>query len=375
MKKSDIFWQTYLNLEKEAIEVSKYIFFTDEVLVNGKGGIVAQSCNTQLETFSPHIADLLVRCCVQIEAISKELYFDNGGTKARGDSSILFDEDCLKLIDIKWQTHNKTVMVVAPFFNSVKDENRILKPLKEAHKRQGTYWEKAYQAVKHDRYSSLHKGNVKAFIHALAALYLLNLYYRNDSWVTKYQDISKLDYSMGSAIFTVKPPVANQLWHGNSPTITESPYVVSYQDADYQRIEEMQRKEEQALNDYWINQPELREPAFQAQLQEAVEREKKDPHQRVMHIWELAKYRLNKKIPNTLTFEERKVCLINSKEWNGWINQHNKHLSADELTEDNIQKEIDSVGIRWGMEIMKSFQKLEWLPIALNSEICNIYIP
>ena len=375
MKKSDIFWQTYLNLEKEAIEVSKYIFFTDEVLVNGKGGIVAQSCNTQLETFSPHIADLLVRCCVQIEAISKELYFDNGGTKARGDSNILFDEDCLKLIDIKWQTHNKTVMVVAPFFNFVKDENRILKPLKEAHKRQGTYWEKAYQAVKHDRYSSLHKGNVKAFIHALAALYLLNLYYRNDSWVTKYQDISKLDYSMGSAIFTVKPPVANQLWHGNSPTITESPYVVSYQDADYQRIEEMQRKEEQALNDYWINQPELREPAFQAQLQEAVEREKKDPHQRVMHIWELAKYRLNKKIPNTLTFEERKVCLINSKEWNGWINQHNKHLSADELTEDNIQKEIDSVGIRWGMEIMKSFQKLEWLPIALNSEICNIYIP
>lgn len=375
MKKSDIFWQTYLNLEKEAIEVSKYIFFTDEVLVNGKGGIVAQSCNTQLETFSPHIADLLVRCCVQIEAISKELYFDNGGTKARGDSSILFDEDCLKLIDIKWQTHNKTVMVVAPFFNFVKDENRILKPLKEAHKRQGTYWEKAYQAVKHDRYSSLHKGNVKAFIHALAALYLLNLYYRNDSWVTKYQDISKLDYSMGSEIFTVKPPVANQLWHGNSPTITESPYVVSYQDADYQRIEEMQRKEEQALNDYWINQPELREPAFQAQLQEAVEREKKDPHQRVMHIWELAKYRLNKKIPNTLTFEERKVCLINSKEWNGWINQHNKHLSADELTEDNIQKEIDSVGTRWGMEIMKSFQKLEWLPIALNSEICNIYIP
>lgn len=375
MKKSDIFWQTYLNLEKEAIEVSKYIFFTDEVLVNGKGGIVAQSCNTQLETFSPHIADLLVRCCVQIEAISKELYFDNGGTKARGDSSILFDEDCLKLIDIKWQTHNKTVMVVAPFFNFVKDENRILKPLKEAHKRQGTYWEKAYQAVKHDRYSSLHKGNVKAFIHALVALYLLNLYYRNDSWVTKYQDISKLDYSMGSAIFTVKPPVANQLWHGNSPTITESPYVVSYQDADYQRIEEIQRKEEQALNDYWINQPELREPAFQAQLQEAVEREKKDPHQRVMHIWELAKYRLNKKIPNTLTFEEKKVCLINSKEWNGWINQHNKHLSADELTEDNIQKEIDSVGIRWGMEIMKSFQKLEWLPIALNSEICNIYIP
>lgn len=375
MKKSDIFWQTYLNLEKEAIEVSKYIFFTDEVLVNGKSGIVTQSCNTQLETFSPHIADLLVRCCVQIEAISKELYFDNGGSKARGDSNILFDEDCLKLIDIKWKTHNKIVMVVAPFFNFTKDENRILKPLREAHKRQGTYWEKAYQAVKHDRYSSLHKGNVKAFIHALAALYLLNLYYRNESWVTKYQEISKFDYSMGSAIFTVKPPVANQLWYGNTPTISESPYVVSYKEDDYQRIEKMQRHEEQALNDYWIKQAELHEPAFLVQLKEALEREKNDPRQRVMHIWELAKYRLNKKIPNTLTFEERKELLIKSEEWNGWIHQHNKHLTADELTEDNIQKEIDNVGTLWGMEIMKSFQKLEWLPIALNSGMCKIYIP
>ena len=87
MKKSDIFWQTYLNLEKEAIELSKYIFFTDVKLISGSNGIVTQPCNSQLETFSPHIADLLVRCCVQIEAISKELYFDIGGAKKRGDKS------------------------------------------------------------------------------------------------------------------------------------------------------------------------------------------------------------------------------------------------------------------------------------------------
>lgn len=112
-------------------------------------------CDAQLMTFSPHIADLLIRCCVQIEAISKELYYDNGGVKPRGDSSIYFDADCLKQIDIKWATHNKRVMVVAPFFNLTKDENRVLRPLKEAHKRSGTYWEKAYQAVKHDRLASL----------------------------------------------------------------------------------------------------------------------------------------------------------------------------------------------------------------------------
>ena len=375
MKKSDIFWQTYLNLEKEVIEVSKYIFFTDEVLVNSKGKLVTQSCNSQLEVFSPHISDLLVRCCVQIEALSKELYFDNDGTKPRGDTSIFFDEDCLKLIDIKWQTHNKEVLIVAPFFNFTKDENRILKPLKKAHKRQGTYWEKAYQAVKHDRYSSLQKGNIKALIHALAALYLLNLYYRNDSWITTYQDISKHDYSMGSAIFSVKAPVANQPWYGNMPTLSESPYVVTYNDKDYQRIEAIQQKEHQALNDYWAKQPELHEPAFLMQLQAALDREKIDPKQRVMHIWELAKYRLNKKFPPTLPFEERKALLLNSNEWKLWRHTNNNNAQSFELTEDNIQSEIDSMGTRMGVQIMSQYQKFEWIQMAINSEICKVYIP
>lgn len=254
--------------------------------------MVAQACKTQLETFSPHIADLLVQCCVQIEAVSKELYFDNGGTKVRGDSSIFYDEDCLKLIDIKWQTHNKIVMVIAPYFNLTKDENCLLRPLKEAHKRQGTYWERAYQAVKHDRYSSLQKGNVKALIQALGALYLLNIYYRNDSWVTKYNSIQKSDYSMGSAVFAVKPPAVDQLWYGNHEVISDSPFVVKYIDNDYKRIEEMQQQEQRALNEYWSRQPEIKEPEFLMQLTKASEN-----GQRVMPIWELAKYRLNKKSP------------------------------------------------------------------------------
>lgn len=33
MKKSDIFWQTYMNLEKEVIEMAKYIFITDEKIM------------------------------------------------------------------------------------------------------------------------------------------------------------------------------------------------------------------------------------------------------------------------------------------------------------------------------------------------------
>lgn len=375
MKKSDVFWQTYLNLEKEVIEVSKYVFITDEKTVN-KGGVeVTEQCTTQLLTFSPHIADLLIRCCVQIEAVSKELYFELNGPKQRGDFSMLFDEDCLKQIDIKWETHNKVVMVVAPFFNLTKDENRILKPLKEAHKRQGTYWERCYQAVKHDRYNCLCAGNVKALLHALAALYLLNIYYRNESWVVMHQELRKQDYSMGSALFAVKPSVTGQLWYGNHAQKSDSPFVVTYQDVDYKRIEDIQRKENEALNNYWITQPELREPEFIAVLTPLIEKQKQDPSERVMYIWELAKYRLHKRIPESLPFEEKKRLLVNSEEWNGWIHLNNKHLTADELTPENINAEINTVGICWGIELEKRFQKLEWIPIAMNSGMCKIYIP
>jgi len=370
MKKSDIFWQTYLNLEKEVVEVAKYIFVTDEITKIENGVEKVCSCKSQLETFSPHIADLLVRICVQIEAISKELYHDIGGAKPRGANTIFFDEDCLKEIDIKWETHNKKVLVVAPYFNLTKDENRELRPLKEAHKRQGTYWERCYQAVKHDRYLSLPMGNVKALIHAMAALYLLNVYYRNDSWIAKYQDLSKHDYSMGSVLFAVKPPIADQLWEGNCPRKSDSPFVVTYQDNVYKQINDIRQKELDEIINYWSHQPELQESAFIAKFQEG---NKKSGT--ITLFGELGKYRLHKMIPQTLPFAERKERLIKSEAWNGWVYQHNNHLTAEELAEENIDKEIDTAGYCWGMDIMKRYQRLEWIPLAMDNGLCRVYIP
>lgn len=375
MNKSDIFWQTYLGLEKEFVNVSNFIFITDEINTNEHGIEVTKPCNSQLETFSPHIADLLIRCCVQIEAISKELYFDNGGVKQRGDKNLFFDEDCLKLIDIKWATHNKRVMVVAPFFNLTKDENRILRPLKNAHKRAGTYWERAYQAVKHDRFSSLADGNIKALLHSMAALYLLNLYYRNDSWVVKYQDLSKSDFSMGSTIFAVKQPEVGQLWYGNTPTASESPYVVRYQAEDYKRIEEMQRTDREALNNYWKHQPELKDPEFLQILANERKKQELDPTHRILYLWELGIYRLNKLLPSTMQFEERKEKFLRSDAWNCWINQNNAHLKPEEITEANIDDEIQNVGRRWGMDMEKKYNTMNWIHLAMNAAICKVYIP
>lgn len=366
MKRSTLFWQSYLKLEKEAIILSKYIYFTDEENESQK-----RNSDSQLYTYSPYIADLLVESCVQIEAISKELYFENGGEKQRGNTSIRFDEDCLKLIDKKWHTHEKTVNVVAPSFDFVKDENLILKPLKEAHKPKGTYWEKAYQAVKHDRYNSLSYGNVRAFLRALAALYLLNIYYRNETLIVKYSEIHKMDFSMGSEIFSVNPPYVNQLWEGNTPIASTSPYVAKYLDEEYERIKEIRMSEREQTYKYWSVQPELNEPKF---IQILSSLKEKNRFEMCSCMQELAKYRLHKRIPENLSFLEKKNRLIFSEEWDGKIHLKNKHIKESELTEDNIEAAINEVGDFWGMELMNDTQRLDWLPIAFNENICKVYI-
>ena len=374
MKKSDIFWQTYLNIEKEILNLSKYIFFTDEMLVTNKNGtIISQSC-TQLETFSPYIADLLVKCCIEIETISKELYFDNGGTKQRGDSSILFDIDCLALINMKWKTDDKCVMVSSSQFSLTKSSNNILRPLKKAYKKGGTVWEKAYQAVKHDRYSSLYKGTVKALLHAAAALYLLNIYYRNDSWKTTLQKLSNFDYSMGSSIFSVNPPVGNDLLNNNNtPIQSESPYVVRYTSTAYENIKKRQLEEFEIEKHRFFSQPELEDKEFIDKLSEFISNGVVTNMNATFIT--LGKYRINKKIPNSLSFEDRKRLLLNSEEWNSKQHQANKHLLPDKITEDNIQNEIDSAGASMGIILCTRLQKSAWIDIAVSHEVCTVYIP
>lgn len=376
MKKSDIFWQTYLMLEKELINVSKYIYVTDEISINNK----IQACTTQLETFSPHIADLIIRTCIEIEAISKELYFDFGGEKQRGDSSLFFDEDCLKLIDKMCQTHKKTVLIVAPLFNLTKEENKIFKPLKDAHKRKGTSWEKSYQALKHDRYFSIHYGTIKNLIYALGALYLLNIYYKDIKLQSKYLEYNHLDLSLGSSIFSVQSPkqdyitaVINGITIDEKLTADESPFVLKYTDKAYEELIELNKKSLQERNDYLLSQLELQDPSFVKIIDDGLAREKENPHEKFILSWELFKYRINKNIPASLPFDERKKRFVNSREWNGIIRMNNHHLSEELLTPQNIQAEIDNAGILAGMEIEKQFMAVK-MQKALYEGNCELVL-
>ena len=70
MPTSNLYWPVYKNLEKEVLKLADYIHFSDD----------------QLGTYSMFIADLIVRCSVEIEALSKELYCMLGGNMSPTDS-------------------------------------------------------------------------------------------------------------------------------------------------------------------------------------------------------------------------------------------------------------------------------------------------
>lgn len=188
------YWPVYLNLEKEFLSIADIIHVSDD----------------QLKVYSMRIADMLVRTAVEIEAIAKELYFANGGGTRADGKAPYFDTDCMEHLENLWHMGKKVVLVTGATIYLQEESNRRLTPLHKANKRgsKSSGWNKAYQAVKHDRVKSLRSGNLENLLHALAALYLLNLYYKDEEFSYSNKDtyLNLKDYSFGSQLFSVLKP-------------------------------------------------------------------------------------------------------------------------------------------------------------------------
>ena len=193
----NLYWSVYKNLEKEFMKLTDYIHISKD----------------QLNVYSMHIANLIVRVSIEIESISKELYQQLGGqmnpiNPDGTNRDLYFDTDCLQLLEDKWIISEKEVVVSAINVFLEDDFDRILTPLRKSYKRgtSGSNWKKAYQALKHDRVNSLNKATIKNLLDALGALFILNLYYINKEYKYNSSTINnkKFDSRMGSDLFSIK---------------------------------------------------------------------------------------------------------------------------------------------------------------------------
>lgn len=238
MNTPNLFWPVYKNLEKELLTLSNYIHISDD----------------QANVYSMHIAELIIRCAIEIESLSKELYSLLGGNMSLTDEEgnirdLYFDTDCIDLLENKWHICKKEITVTAPSLYFVEDKHRIITPLYKANKRgtSGSKWKQAYQSIKHDRRNSLKKATIENLLYALGSLYILNLYYLDDR-----QDIGRtylsdrqFDSRVGSDVFSthfcratglsmarimddscINPPISED-------ELNRSIYIVKYDDKSY----------------------------------------------------------------------------------------------------------------------------------------------
>lgn len=174
-----IYFPIYKRIEQEVLKLSSAIFFSDD----------------QLMVYSLDIADLLVRCVVEIESIAKDIYRIEE-KKEPEKTSI-----CFNWMEEHWKIDQKDVFINSPYVSF--EKLKVFEPFKYKNKSAEDYYS-IYNAIKHDRAKNLKKATVYSLIRALGALYILNIYLINKRIMLKDDDYAEnLDRTFGSQIFEI----------------------------------------------------------------------------------------------------------------------------------------------------------------------------
>lgn len=177
---NNLYWSIYKNLEREVNNLAELVHFSDG----------------QLSVYSIRIADLLVRTAVEIESLIKELHKDAFGTYLTSTGQMLI------ALNNSWQLDKKRVSIVSANMHFT-DNYSSFCPFKYS-KSDGNDYYAAYNAVKHDRSSSFEKkANIHFLLRAMAALYILNVYFQKKDMIPLRKDHTLKDASFGSDIFSV----------------------------------------------------------------------------------------------------------------------------------------------------------------------------
>lgn len=171
--RTNMYWPIYLKLQNELKELSYHITIDKR----------------QLKTYSITIADLILRTAAECENIASTLCKREGikfkDKKGHIRKSVYFNEYIEELNKI-FGLDEKYISV--SYINISQDafDCKIIPLRKEKMKVSGKEkemipWYNAYNKIKHDREKNFKLANIENLIMALAALFLLNIYLKNQT--------------------------------------------------------------------------------------------------------------------------------------------------------------------------------------------------
>ncbi|MFZ2724672.1 MAG: hypothetical protein WAX77_00285 [Methylococcaceae bacterium] len=148
----------------------------------------------QLTVYSIKIADLILRTVAECENISKALCKKNGikfkDKKGKVRSFVNFSEYINELNKI-FSLDEKLVNFI--YSNAANDtfdckHQPFNKKFITSNKKESWDWYHAYNLIKHDRVLNYKQANLGNLINGMAALFLLNVYYKNEIFYNKHSD-------------------------------------------------------------------------------------------------------------------------------------------------------------------------------------------
>ncbi|KRD07243.1 hypothetical protein ASE21_17230 [Flavobacterium sp. Root901] len=231
---SNIYWPVYKNLEIGVLNLSYSVHIDDN----------------HLNVYSSQISDLILRASAEIESISKELYKLNGGRKTK----IKYDTDALELLNSLWKLDQKVILISSSnCFQTLKELKPFIKNETSTFHNGITYtWNNSYQNLKHDRANSLQFGSIKYLFDIMSALFILNLYYKNET-ILLYNDGEGINFplNMGSDLFSVKLHkwsfYDENMNYRKKDFFDECLYYIHYTDETIENLKEAHKKD---LNDF-----------------------------------------------------------------------------------------------------------------------------
>ncbi|GHU55352.1 hypothetical protein FACS189442_2820 [Spirochaetia bacterium] len=235
---TNIYWPVYKNLESELIKLSYNIQIDD----------------TQLSVYSAKTADLILRGATEIKSLAKELCRQ----EAIHDDKHKFDYDCLKKLNDKWKLDKKVVSIAgSTCYQTEKILVPFIKTEKSVNNKSICSWNNAYQYLKHDKVNSLSKyGTIKYLFDVFAALFILNIFYRNDVISLGGDNTgNNFPLGLGSDIFAIKIKFAP--FNNTKINIDDCIYRIKYTDDYFSELTESLFGMTERYNDNCLQHPKF----------------------------------------------------------------------------------------------------------------------
>ena len=151
------YWKQYLLLEEKTLDLEPYIFFSEK----------------NLAVYSYEIMNLLFSVCSELDSFFKVVCNDKSDNIFEYIKSIKAKEIYNDIFEEKVDIVGKGFSIT-PF----------------VHKRRIQWW-KQYNLLKHNRLKCFKNANLKNLLNALAALYILEIYYYKNNFGTKGYNMPK----------------------------------------------------------------------------------------------------------------------------------------------------------------------------------------